>query len=210
MSHLVLLGDSIFDNARYVPGQAPVISQVRERLPEGWRATLKAVDGDVTTDVQAQLRELPSDASHLVVSVGGNDALGQAGVLQQEARSVAEVMLKLSAIAERFEHSYGQMLNGVLSRGLPTAACTIYNPRFSDAHIQTITVAALTLFNDAIMRAVFQARVPLIDLRLICSEHSDYANDIEPSSQGGMKIASAIAQIAATHDFGLGRTAVYF
>ena len=39
MSHLVLLGDSIFDNARYVPGGPAVIEQVRQSLPTGWRAS---------------------------------------------------------------------------------------------------------------------------------------------------------------------------
>jgi hypothetical protein len=34
----------------------------------------------------------------------------------------------------------------------------------------------------------------VIDLRLICVEPSDYANAIEPSGQGGRKIAQAIAK----------------
>lgn len=33
MSHVVLLGDSIFDNAAYVAGGPDVIHQLRERLP---------------------------------------------------------------------------------------------------------------------------------------------------------------------------------
>ena len=54
--HLVLLGDSILDNAAYVPGGRPaVIDQVRSRLPEGWAATLLAVDGSVINDVYRQL-----------------------------------------------------------------------------------------------------------------------------------------------------------
>ena len=210
MSHIILLGDSIFDNASYVAGGPSVIDQVRQSLPPGARATLLAVDGDVTADVSTQLEKLPPDASHLIVSVGGNDALGQAGLLQEEAQSVAEVMLKFSAVARHFEHNYERMLRGVLAKGLPTAACTIYFPRFSDATIQALTVAGLTFFNDAIIRAACKARVPLIDLRLICTEHGDYANDIEPSSQGGKKIADVIAQVVARHDFQAGRTGVYF
>ena len=42
-------------------------------------------------------------------------------------------------------------------------------------------------------RAAFARSVPVIDLRLICTEPADYANPIEPSVQGGQKIASAIA-----------------
>ena len=36
MGHVILLGDSIFDNARYVPGGPSVIEQLRRALPDGW------------------------------------------------------------------------------------------------------------------------------------------------------------------------------
>ncbi len=39
MSHVVLLGDSNFDNARYVPGEPAVVEQLRRSLPRGWHAT---------------------------------------------------------------------------------------------------------------------------------------------------------------------------
>ncbi len=35
MNHIVLLGDSIFDNARYVPGGPSVIEHLRRGLPAG-------------------------------------------------------------------------------------------------------------------------------------------------------------------------------
>jgi hypothetical protein len=70
MGHVVLLGDSIFDNARYVPGRPPVVEQLRRYLPPGWRASLLAVDGHGTADVPSQLARLPADATHLFVSTG--------------------------------------------------------------------------------------------------------------------------------------------
>jgi hypothetical protein len=36
MGHLVLLGDSVFDNAAYVGGGPDVVAQLRARLPTGW------------------------------------------------------------------------------------------------------------------------------------------------------------------------------
>jgi hypothetical protein len=44
----------------------------------------------------------------------------------------------------------------------------------------------------------FSRGTALIDLRIICSEDGDYANPIEPSVQGGLKIARAIASLART------------
>ena len=75
MNHVVLLGDSVFDNAAYVAGGPDVRSQLQERLGAGWQVSLVAVDGDRAHNVAPQLQHLPPDASHLVVSVGGNDAL---------------------------------------------------------------------------------------------------------------------------------------
>ena len=83
MNHIVLLGNSIFDNAAYAAGGPDVVRQLRDILPSGWRATLNALDGAVIADLPQQLQKLPGDASHLVVSVGGNDALGDAGLLDR-------------------------------------------------------------------------------------------------------------------------------
>ena len=209
MTHVVLLGDSIFDNGAYVPGEPDVVRQLRPLLPTGWRATLIAVDGDVTTDVPRQLKGVPADASHLVVSVGGNDALQRIGVFEERAASVADAVKRLAAVAGGFERNYEAMLNAVGERDLPTALCTIYNPRFPDPQLQALAVAGLSVFNDAILRAAIAHGLPVLELRLICDRVEDYANPIEPSAKGGAKIAAAIARLLREHDFRKGRTEVF-
>jgi hypothetical protein len=209
MSHVVLLGDSIFDNAAYVRGGPDVVTQLRGALPGGWRATLRAVDGAVLMNVPGQLSRVPEDAGFLVVSAGGNDALGEVELLGEGARSMAGALERLAGIAEDFERGYRRMLGAVLERGLPTAVCTIYNGRFPDPVMQRLSSTALVHFNDAILRTAFAAGVPVLELRLVCTEDADYANPIEPSSHGGEKIARAIARVVTEHDFGRGRTEVY-
>ena len=54
MNHVVLLGDSIFDNAAYVYGSSDVITHLNSILPQDWKATLLAVDGSISTDVIGQ------------------------------------------------------------------------------------------------------------------------------------------------------------
>ncbi len=209
MKHIVLLGDSIFDNAAYVSGGPDVVHQLRERLPAGWQATLRAVDGATTSGVKAQLQRLPRDASHLILSVGGNDALGQSGILSQRASSVAEALNGLAAIREQFGRSYRAMLEAVLALGLPTAVCTIYDANYPEDQHQRLVVTALTVFNDCITREAFARGLPLIDLRLLCDRKEDYANPIEPSVRGGEKIAAAIAHLVASHDFSRQRSEVF-
>jgi hypothetical protein len=197
MSHVVLLGDSIFDNGVYVPGYPDVVRQVRARLPEGWRATLCALDGAVTRDVGRQLARIPRDATHLVVSVGGNDALQRSAVMRQPARLVGEALAQLATEREGFARDYRAMLEPVVARGLPVALCTIYDARFPDPDEQRLVVAGLSLFNDIITREAFARRLALVDLRLICNEPDDYANAIEPSAKGGDKIAAVIVQVVS-------------
>jgi hypothetical protein len=209
MKHVVLLGDSIFDNKAYVAPGPDVIVQVREALPSGSSATLAAVDGAVTADVRTQLKRVPPDATHLIVSAGGNDALQEKGLIEEKARSVAEVLDKLAKVKESFQKSYAAMLDAVVARKLPTGICTIYEARYQDPATRKIAAAGLSIFNDAILREAFKRGLPVIDLRIMFDDDADYANDIEPSVKGGAKIARAIASLVTTHDFTRRRSEIY-
>ena len=192
MPHVVLVGDSIFDNAAYTEGGPDVVSQVRGLLPPGWEATLLAVDGAVADDVAGQLRRLPKQATHLVLSVGGNNALQRGGILQAPASSMAQAVEALADIASDFERRYRLAVAACLNTARPLAVCTIYNGCFDDRSFQRLASTALTVFNDAIIRVAIEHSLPVIDLRSVCATREDYANPIEPSSVGGEKIARVI------------------
>jgi hypothetical protein len=192
MTHIVLLGDSIFDNGVYVPGEPDVVRQLQARLPFQGKARLLAVDGAVTRGVLSQLARLPKDATHIAVSAGGNDALGASYLLHQSVATVGEAVALLEVAQSRFARDYAEMADAVLARGLPTAFCTVYDTPPS-APDQRIIRTALAVFNDIITRTAFSRGATLIDLRLICSEDTDYANPIEPSAAGGEKISAALA-----------------
>lgn len=208
MTHVVLLGDSIFDNGAYVGSGPDVIAQVRGRLPAGAKATLRAVDGAVLANVPGQLRNLPADASHLVVSAGGNDALGAAGILGLRLGSMVEALEQLAAVRARFERDYRAMLRALIGTGLPTAVCTIYDPNYPEAERQRLSITALSALNDIVLRTAFEHGLSVIDLRLVCNNPADYANPIEPSSAGGEKIAAAIVDLVAGAAPGRRRSAV--
>ena len=87
MSTLVLVGDSVFDNAAYVNGP-DVRAQVETEMPDDWAVSLLAVDGSYILDVPNQLEQLPDDAQILVVSTGGNDVLVQTEVLGDAVATV--------------------------------------------------------------------------------------------------------------------------
>jgi lysophospholipase L1-like esterase len=209
MKHIVLLGDSIFDNGAYVNGGPDVIRQLASILPRGWQATRLAVDGSVTTDVLAQIAKIPASATHLIVSAGGNDGLSRADILQQPARSVGEAVERLAALRAEFGQNYGRMLSALLALKQPLALCTIYDPRFTDPLMQRLTTTALNIFNDCILREAITHGLPVLDLRLICTEAEDYVTEIEPGVPGGRKIAAGILNLVQSHDFSGKQTVIH-
>jgi lysophospholipase L1-like esterase len=225
MAHVILCGDSIFDNRPYVqPGEPDVTTQVNALLPEGSKATRLAVDGDITQGIPRQLQSLPNDATHLFISVGGNDALGGINVFSEPVANVGEALIYVNTMRNQFETQYKEMLQHALSQQLPLTVCSIYYPRFHSQNLervfpvgsgvdgetfQKMAMPALANFNDAIFRQAFQLKVPLIDLRVLCDEDEDFANPIEPSAIGGQKIAQAIVEMIDSSKGSANKTTVY-
>ena len=197
MSHLILLGDSILDNAAYTEGGPDVVTQVRPLLPKPWKASLLAVDGSTTNDVPAQVARLPQDATHIVLSVGGNDALVQLDVLDKPVSSVAEALGALAEVIADFEAHYRVAVAACMATRTSLAVCTIYNGCFDDLSFQRLASTTLMLFNDAIIRVAAEYGLPVIELRSVCVQEEDYANPIEPSSVGGEKIAQLIVGLVS-------------
>ena len=204
MRKVVLLGDSVFDNGSYVGGGADVIAQLRERLPDGWAAELLAVDGSVMAGVVEQAKRLPAHATHLIISVGGNDALAMSSVLSAPSTSVADTLVKLATVRDD-----RATLQALWATHLPLAVCTIYDVRYPDLAQRRVAVAALALINDCIIREAAGRGIPVLDLRLISSEDDDFANPIEPSEKGAGKIADAIVALLQHHDFSSGRSQLF-
>src|SRR5215213_8725680 len=108
MTHVAILGDSIFDNKAYVHGAPDVRAQVQAMLPE-FEVSSAARDGAVIADIKSQLGQLPRMTTHMVVSIGGNDAIRASGVIDENAITVFSALEKVAAVAEGFAQSYAGM-----------------------------------------------------------------------------------------------------
>lgn len=200
---LCLLGDSVLDNSKYVEQNEPcVFDFLQSYMPEDWMLTLAAVDGSKVGDIDDQVATLDKDVSHLVLSIGGNDAISQVKILAKPVDSVAEALDLLSDMRAYFEAEYERML-GYLIESQPKAKlalCTIYD---KIPGLPKAAVTALTLFNDVILRMAFQNNLPVIDFRLICTNDHCFSqkSPIEPSSIGSRRIAQAISNLVTSYDF---------
>lgn len=191
--NIILLGDSIFDNAPYVNQGDSLQHQLRKLLPSSFQLQLLAKDGDVTRDVFHQLNRLPEEeVDYIFLSVGGNDALQAANVLAEPVASVKEALLKLHDVRQSFRNDYQQLLSALQNKSKHLVICTVYNtiPAVGDA-----ALTALALFNEVILQEAMRLSIPLLDLRITCDQLSDYAENfpIEPSKFGANKIATLIS-----------------
>jgi lysophospholipase L1-like esterase len=206
--HVILAGDSIFDNAIYVPGEPCVTDQLRAMVGDSSSVSMVAVDGDYVSDVWRQVRSFPQGATHILVSAGGNDALRHAHKLGNDYLTSADLFKEWADIQADFRRDYRQMLEAVLALQLHTAVCTVYD---AVPLIGAVEVTALSLFNDVITTEAIGHGIPVIDLRRVCTDPWDYSpiSPIEPSSKGGEKIAAAIKRMLEQHDFSMRRTVIY-
>jgi len=107
-------------------------------------------------------------------------------------RTVGEVLAEFHQIREAFRERYTGALNLIMDHDQPLIVCTIYNPQFPETDIQKLATAGLSFFNDVITEEALRLRLPIIDLREVCSEPEAFANPIEPSEVGGDLITDAI------------------
>jgi hypothetical protein len=165
------------------------------------------MDGATTLSIPRQLKDL-TGVTHLVMSVGGNDALGDVSVLGARVGRVGDGLHVIELIRKKFQTQYIKALEMLCQTGLRAVVCTIYD---RVPILREPQRAALACFNDVITREAFLARVPVLDLRLLCREFTDYSkvSPIEPSDKGGNKIALAISQIVTAHDFSRGQSTIY-
>jgi hypothetical protein len=80
---------------------------------------------------------------------------------------------------------------------LPLCVCTICNGCFADPSFQRTVTTAPKILNDAILRVGFELKLPMIDLRFVCSCTADFANPIDASSMGEAKIARVIVNVVS-------------
>lgn len=192
--HIVLAGDSIFDNDGYVLGEAGVIEQMRKSIPTAWSAHKIAVDGDCIRHVRDQLENLPTNCTDLIVSVGGNDARQHTSLLEQ-VRAPSDLLDLMSGPLKGFRVEYSEMLDALCKLSIKTHVCTIYTAvPFQDPIWRKYAPIAINAFNTIIVEEANSRTVPVFRLEEVCTQQEDFAeiSPIEPSAQGGQKIVDHI------------------
>jgi len=209
MSTIVLLGDSSFNTVKFAPPGASILELLRARLPEGVKAVSRALDGNGILDVYSQANKLPSEASHLFVSVGLADAMKHEGIFFKKNINAVALFEQLFLIREGFRDKYEGMVRILLNLRLPLAISTLYAPAPPNPNMRQALSAGMTVFNDAILDVARKHGLPVLDMNALVRAPGDYADPMHPSAAAGARIAERIAAMAREHDFAAGRTVLY-
>lgn len=194
MPRLALLGDSVFDNARYVAPGPSTAEHLRLLLSPHWEVDLLAVDGSSSVDIAEQLRGVHDEHAHLVLSCGGSDALRRIGILAEPVDNAMDALLMMADFVDSFRTTYRAAVAACLATGRPLSVCTVYHGHFrNDADRRAVGVA-LSAFNDAIVQTAVEYSLRVIDLRMACRAPGDFEASLRPSVAGGAKVADAIAR----------------
>lgn len=195
---LVLLGDSILDNAPYTDEGKDTTTLLKQMLAPDWSVSLCARDGHIMACIDQQLRSFEYHASTAVLSVGGNDVSHHIGLLGRPAGSYREVLDTLLQAADDFEQNYRYVAEAVSARAHRTILCTIYEVQLDPPEFARLARVPLSVFNDRILRTGARLGLDVLELRDVCTQPTDFVRQIEPSTQGARKIAQAIASLVKT------------
>ncbi len=195
MRILALLGDSILDNQSYTAPEPDTAEHLRRALVPSWTVELVAQDGATLPCLPAQLACLATPPDVAILSIGGNDAICYAGLLQDWQRGAVEALRQLQDLDDDFALRYRGAIAAVAERVRRLVVCTIYEPPLLDPQIARLARVPLTMLNDRIIREAAGAGVDVLDLRAVCAESLDFVKEIEPSAAGAAKIAAAIRDV---------------
>tara|TARA_Y100000591_G_scaffold315615_1_gene323383 strand:- start:140 stop:850 length:711 start_codon:yes stop_codon:yes gene_type:complete len=225
--NIFLLGDSIIDNKSYVQdGELEVAEHLRylttkdENSDNETKIKKIAIDGFTMSDlIENSLNtEDLGEATHIVVSIGGNDLLHNISFLQTTS-DLSRIMGKGAMIGkwgakelnptrnkvfeetyfeiiQPFKQQYETIVANLSNHRANLLLCTVYegdlvdSDEFSDVINSSKTM--VSIFNDIVYRTANKFNVDVLELRNIFTSPQDYANPIEPSHIGGEKLAQEI------------------
>ncbi|MFL9826668.1 SGNH/GDSL hydrolase family protein [Rhodoplanes sp. SY1] len=192
--HVVLLGDTVFDPGADVGSSGGVLAALRRVLPAGAAASSLARDGAAIDDLPAQLTRLPADVTHLVVSIGGADAIAALAGVTDPVATVGDSLDRLAAARDRFAGRYAAVADALKATHRPVALCTMWRPSAREDRFARAAGVGIDLLDNAIVRIALARGLALIDLRLVCPGEDDFDLAGTPSARGCAKTASAVVR----------------
>lgn len=200
---VALLGDSVFDNRRYVNFDHEDVEHVLKE--SGVDCELYAIDGSLISGVKSQLDEIKKDLeniSHIFLSVGGNNGI--------EALRLIFMNLNTDEFFKSFQKQldnlYSEIYGITNERKIPVHILNVYYPCFDFAGYRMLAEINHPQYRDTIIRSADKLNgiikdtagrysFGLIDINSEFNEQKFYANEIEPSYEGSKLLTKLILEV---------------
>jgi lysophospholipase L1-like esterase len=178
---VILMGDSVLNNANYVPSGKSVYDRLKTKLS---KVINVAKDGATINDLYGQLDKIPVDLNksdtYIFISAGGNDILNKRTELSSnDIRRLFDMYMEfLKALRTKL----GSVNVNIINLYLPT------NPRYQS--YKTSVEQWNKLINESSNKVGEMYNI--VDLYALLTSPNDFVYDIEPSESSSDKISSLI------------------
>lgn len=180
-NNVILMGDSVLNNANYVPEGKSVFDTLKTKLSNILNVSK---DGATMNDLYGQLDKIPinlnNEETYIFISAGGNNILNKGASLT--SNDVIQLFNNYMDFLEALRAKLSNVQINIINLYLPA------NPRY-----QTYK-AAIDQWNQLINdnSSKIGAMYNVVDLHSLLTRPEDFIYDIEPSETASEKIANLI------------------
>jgi hypothetical protein len=184
-NHIVLMGDSMFDNKNYVYYNETVSKHLMEYH---YNTINVAKDGAVISDLKKQLKKIPKKMQNkdnlLFISIGGNNILNAYSLKEDNFGDV-------TIIKDIFDHYKTIIDKIILTTKMSVILLDLYYPPKKEEYFKLID-----WWNMYLKQFANERNLPILEVSEILNKGDNFVNDIEPSNKGGKILSKAIYEKA--------------
>lgn len=179
---VILIGDSVLNNANYVPEGNSVYDYLKKKLS---KVINLAKDGATINDLYTQLDKVPVELNntdtYIFISAGGNDILNTRTELT--SNDIRRLFDRYMDFLKSLRAKLGSTKINIVNLYLPS------NPRFQSYKSSIDQWNQLIKQNSNKIGAMYN----VVDFHALLTSPDDFVYDIEPSESASNKIANLIA-----------------
>ena len=178
---IILMGDSVLNNANYVPEGKSVYDSLKTKLSNVINV---AKDGATISDLYGQLDKIPVDLNnsntYIFISAGGNDILNKRTELSNT--EISQLFDSYMEFLNALKTKLGSVNVNIMNLYLPA------NPRYQSYKTSINQWNQLIEASSSKIGETYN----VIDLYTLLTNTNDFVYDIEPSESASDKIAYVI------------------
>ena len=180
-NYVILMGDSVLNNANYVPEGKSVFDILKSKLSNSLNVSK---DGATISDLYGQLDKIPiklnNEETYIFISAGGNDILNKGSSLSNA--DIRKLFNSYMDFLKALRIKLGSAKINIMNLYLPV------NPRYQSYKESIDQWNQLIDENSSKIGEMYN----VVDLYSLLTTPEDFIYDIEPSESASEKIANLI------------------